>query len=284
MGNTRDNLQAFSEKQHQSGRWSSRKSYPSIPFLKYAINFLSLKRQFVYNLAKNNSPGLLLDMGCGKGAYSKWYLKNNKNSKIVAMDWSFNALKAIDKNTNIFPIVADAQKMPFKSNVFLSAFSVDALGHIKNPQLALSELNRTLIPDSTFFLHSECSDYQLRWPDKKLISQLGKDHIAEKDGHYFIKNSTELYKTFHTTFSVKQFISPAGLTGWLTGYPENYRPLFKKAKMRISYIISSPFFIIRSIPILRQLLQFVNAIINRIEIYFNISGGGSIFAILKKEK
>ncbi len=282
MSKKSNNLQAFSEKQHQSGKWSSRKSYPPVPFIKYLINLISLKRYFVYSLSKDRSINFLLDMGCGKGAYSKWYLRNNKKSKIVAMDWSYKALKEINQHTNIFPVVADAQKMPFKPGVFDSAFSVDTLGHIENPQLALNELNRILIPDSIFFIHSECSDYQQRWPDKNLIRKLGKDFIAEKDGHFFIKGSSDLYKLFHSTFSVVKFLSPAGLTGWLTGYPESYRPLFKKAKMTIPYIISLPFFIIRSIPIFRQLLQLLNAIINRIEIYFKISGGGSVFAVLKK--
>lgn len=282
MKNEKD-LKTFSEKQHSLDKWSSSKNYPMIPFLIDFVNFISLKRKYVYKLAKpKNENCLVLDLGCGKGAYANWFIKSNKNAKVVALDWSNTAVKTIPKTNNIFPVVADAQLLPFKELAFTKAYSIDTLGHIEAPQKALNELYRILQDDSTLFLHSECADYKYRWPDKILIKNLGADMIAEKDGHYFIKKSSEIYKLFHERFYVEQFISPAGITGWLTGYPENYLPLFKQSKMWIPFILCSIFSIFKKAPILKQLLQLSNSVINKLEIYFGINGGGSVFAMLRK--
>lgn len=283
MKDNRYNLKAFSEKQHTKGKWNSRNSYPPIPFLITLSNLLSLKRKYTFQLSKLNKGNLILDMGCGKGSYSTWYLQGNKNAKIVAMDWSINALKSARENSSIIPVAADAQFMPFKPQAFYGAISIDTLGHIEKPSRALDELLRVLKNDTQVFIHSECSDYQNRWPDRELIRRLKKDYIAEKDGHFFIKESRELYKLFNSRFIIEEFISPAGITGWLTGYPENYKPLFKLAKMPIAFLLTVIPSLIRSIPIFRQMLQLVNSLINKIEIYFNISGGGSVFVIMKKE-
>lgn len=284
MSDKKKTLQAFSEKQHSSGKWNSKKSYLPIPFLKSLINFLSFKRLFVYKLSISSKSKLVLDMGCGKGAYSQWYKRSNKSSTIVAMDWSVHALKDINATDKILLIAADVECMPFKSEIFDSAFSVDTLGHIEHPEKCLDELYRVCKDKAHIFIHSESSDYQKRWPDRKLIKKLGKDFIAEKDGHYFIKSNSELYKLFRSRFFISQFISPAGITAWITGYPENYLPLFKQAGMFFPYfLVIIPSFL-RRLPIIRQIVQFTNAIINRIELFFGISGGGSVFAIMRKEK
>lgn len=284
MGDIKTDLKKFSDNQHNKNRWNSKNSYPSIPLLKYVVNYISLKRLFIYKLSKTTNSDLALDMGSGKGAYSKWFIIHNKKSKIVSMDWSFTALKNQNANPRISRVVADAQFMPFKSEIFDTAFSIDTLGHIENPEKSLDELYRVVKKTSCLFIHSECADYKYRWPDKTLINKLGKDFIAEKDGHFFIKRSSELYNLFHRRFRVDKFISPAGLTGWLTGYPENYNPLFKKAKMTLPFLLTLIPSIFRSLPLFKQLLQIVNSSINRIEIYFNISGGGSVFAFMRKER
>ena len=172
--------------------------------------------------------------------------------------------------------------LPFKHESADMLFTVDTIGHLQNQEKALDEILRVTRPGALLFLHSECGDYRKRWPDKHLIKLIGYDFLARLDGHYSIRPSGELYNFYGRRFEIIKFFSPAGLLGWLLGYPDKYILAFKKARIWWMVIITFIFSIIKRLPVLGVALRLINAITNKLELLFGIEGGGSCFALVRK--
>ena len=272
----------FSNVKHTSGSW--RTSSPSmIPSLLHPVwRFISFKRDEVAFLA-HTTTNMVLDAGCGTGAYAQWFRTINSTSPIVAADISFQALKLAQTTgtASLLLVCCDLAALPFKENSFSATYSIDALGHIVNHDAVLDELLRVNRPAASLLLHSECADYRRRWPDRALIRRLNRDLPAENDGHIGLYESVDLYTRCHRRFSVVHFYSPAGIIGWLIGYPEKYLPAFSKAHMTIPAALCLVFATIKATPLLGGMLRFVNACTNRTELWFNIQGGGSCFLRLR---
>jgi ubiquinone/menaquinone biosynthesis C-methylase UbiE len=284
-----ENISCFNEAKHSSNEWNTSIINIKNSVLRALIGYISQKRKHVDKLAKNlplNS--IILDAGCGKGAYSIWLL-NKKKFKVVCADISFVALKQI-KSLNkkkclsgkLMPVCADLCYLPFKHEVFDGIFSIDVLGHVKNIFFTLNEFFRCAKKNSLLFLHSECNDYQKRWPDKMLYKKTGKDILAQLDGHINLLGAQELFIEYSRRFYVLWFDNPAGYFGWLLGYPEKYSIAFEHAKIYHISLLLKILGKIKKMPLLGILLRFINATTNHIETFLGLSGGGSCFAFLKK--
>ena len=85
--------------------------------------------------------GLTLDIGCGTGYHSK--ILKKKGHRVVSADISFEMVKKAKNGRNgDFFLVADMEKLPFKSNTFDSIVSIfGALNHahINNFKISLDE-------------------------------------------------------------------------------------------------------------------------------------------------
>lgn len=278
-------LKDFSEKLHIKKQWYTRISTTRNPFIRFFIDHISFKRKEISKLASLKcSKSMVLDSGAGNGAYSHWFLGKNKNVIIIAVDWSFEALKNYKKSdcSRIFTICADVHCLPIKPGVFNKIFSIDTLGHVSNIPSVLDELFRVATDGSCLFLHSECSDYQCRWPDSMLIKKNKKDILAEYDGHFSLQSARTMRALYGQRFVIKSFYSPAGIMGWLLGYPEKYVNSFKKSGFMFFYLITLLFSFIKKIPLCGYILKLVNAWTNKLELFFGVWGGGSCFATLKK--
>ncbi|MBD3344850.1 MAG: methyltransferase domain-containing protein [Chitinivibrionales bacterium] len=270
---------AFSSAKHRHGEWNTRISNTKNVFLRLVWNLISFKRRGVDNVGKVASENsLILDLGSGNGAYAYWLL-GRKKCIIVTLDWSFDALRDC---RNMFRVCADMTTLPFKQNVFDHLYSIDALGHVDNPGMVLDEAGRVVKPGGHLFMHSECADYRDRWPDKSLIKLHGKDLLALQDGHFCLRHSHELYREYKKRFLLYSFFSPAGIAGWLLGYPEKYYPVFKKSRWHCAAIITLLFASIKRLPLLGGILRVINAVSNRCELVLGLKGGGSCFAQMKK--
>jgi Methyltransferase domain. len=254
--------------------------------LRCLLSYVSYKRKGVDALAREMatvSPAFVLDAGAGKGAYAHWFL-GKKKATIIAIDWSFAALRELcaPQQGRILPVCADLQMLPFKSGVANGLFSIDTLGHLNNCEMALDEFLRVCKPSSPIFIHSECGDYQSRWPDKRLIARLHKDVLADYDGHVSLHRAEELYRLYSRRFHVLSFINPAGYFGWLLGYPEKYRMAFAAAHFAPMTFITFIFAKLKRLPFIGMKVRCLNAFTNHCEVFFGLKGGGSCFAMLKK--
>jgi len=269
----------FSNQRHAEGWWNTRAASLH-PLIRPLWDFISFKRKGVSDLARRcggRTRGI--DIGCGNGAYARWFTRKRRCT-IVGLDWSFHALSTMKTETGarILRVCADARMMPFRSHSFDFFFTVDVLGHIENADRALDEALRVTRPGSPLFIHSECGDYRRRWPDKALIKKLGVDYPAQIDGHWGLRTSAAIYSSLISRFRITSFFSPAGLAGWLLGYPEKYAGAFRAAAMPVLAALAGIFAVIKRAPVLGAALRFINALSNYAELFFGITGGGSCFA------
>jgi SAM-dependent methyltransferase len=278
-------LRLFSTDKHTHGQWNTRIIQTRNPLVRAAVSYCSFKRAGVDVLAKKTEGAhFVLDAGCGKGAYSHWYLGRNPSAVCIAVDWSEEALRRVQPSMKgrLLRVCADMRFLPFQGASMDALFSIDVLGHIDNCASALDEFSRVCKNGAFLFIHSECRDYQKRWPDRRLIKQLGEDMLARYDGHDFIKFSRELYELYSRRFQMQSFLNPAGYCGFFLGYPEKYRMAFAKAGWRSLAFIISVFALLKRAPVLGLSIRCVNAFTNRCEVFFELKGGGSCFAMMKK--
>jgi SAM-dependent methyltransferase/glycosyltransferase involved in cell wall biosynthesis len=243
------------------------------------VRFISFKHQELHRFAQRCFPWYtVVDFGCGNGAYSAYFL-HHARSTVIAVDWSFEALQALPQNDRrCLAVCADLHVLPFKPGSIDALFSIDTIGHLRNQEAALDEINRICRSGVPLFLHSECSDYRERWPDKMLIARLKRDALAEIDGHFGIQPSGRMRMLFEQRFAITDFYSPAGILGWLLGYPEKYTPLFRMAGRPFFAFLTEISSYVKSIPLLKYAVRCVNICTNRLEMGLGMNGGGSCFA------
>lgn len=278
-------MRDFSVVKHARGDWNTKISRVHFAPLRRLYSFMSFKRELVEACADRCPDArLVFDIGCGTGAYSVWFIGRHPRTRVVSVDWSFNALHRFSARFagSIMPVCADAQMLPFKPGCADAVISVDTLGHIPVPEKMLDETLRIMRPGAPAAIHSECADYRDRWPDTTLIARLGEDMPAQQDGHCSIMASAQVRSRLTQRFVVHRFYSPAGILGWLTGYPEKYLPAFKRASMHFPVVLCSLTAFVKKMPLAGALLRLFNICTNRAELFFGLSGGGSCFALITR--
>jgi ubiquinone/menaquinone biosynthesis C-methylase UbiE/uncharacterized protein YbaR (Trm112 family) len=108
-------------------------SFDATPEYEEMVTFL-LPTKKIQKLIHQNSKGLSLDIGCGNGIYI-----DNFNSKVVAMDINPYFVKVArdmcDNRDSIYFVVADANKLPFRDNIFDFTFCSSVLEHFEQVNL-----------------------------------------------------------------------------------------------------------------------------------------------------
>lgn len=234
----------------------------------------------MYRFVRQCGTGeIIVDFGCGCGAYSR-YCRETSGATVVAVDWSYTALRSLahEKTPGIFTVCADLTALPFRNGWADGLFSVDVLGHIRDQDRSLDEIERICKKSARFFLHAECADYRTRWPDREVLRRTGEDLTAKRDGHVGIRRSSVVETACRRRFAVERFYSPAGMTGWLTGYPDKYAAVLWKANMPCAAATAGIMALIKKLPGTGGLLRVVNGTLNRIELLLHCEGGGSCFA------
>lgn len=273
---------SFSRAQYRAGRWHTTSFKRHLPPLRWLLRCVSFKYQELDRFARRGLPHeMIADLGAGIGSYARFFLQCRPEATLIAIDWSPEALRTIGVPPatagRLWKVCADAEQLPFKPSRIDACYSIDTLGHIRHQERALDEVNRVCRSGARLFLHSECADYRTRWPDKYLIRNYGTDRVAALDGHYGIRSCAEMRMAYERRFSIDRFYSPAGILGWLTGYPEKYLPLFLGCRMYLPALPTAVFAGMRALPGFRALLRIANTLSNRVELFLGLQGGGSCF-------
>lgn len=158
-----------------------------------------------------NHYKLLIDVGAGTGRYIKHLAKISDH--VVPLDFSLNMLKVLKKKLygisgRVDVVLADAEYMPFRSNVFDLALSTLTIDHIPNYINMLKETKRVLKRGGIFIfssLNEAILDFYRRKhhiPKNRIsfeTEKIGKTHVYEK-GHMI----NEMIKVLHNIkFKVK---------------------------------------------------------------------------------
>ena len=270
----------FSMRKHLSGHWRTKNVSAANPLMRWCVKELSFKHRELDIFAKQcQSFATIADFGAGNGSYSIFFLEQC-GATVVAIDWTYQALRSIPapRRGTLLRLCADLHCLPIKSGCIDGLFSIDVIGHLRHQEQALDEINRICRSGAPLFLHSECSDYRQRLPDRLMIKKSGGDPIAELDGHIGIRSSRMMRLLYEQRFSLIRFFSPAGILGWLLGYPEKYwRPLLH-SRLFVFALLSATAALLKKVPGLKLVFRLVNMCGNRIELFLGITGGGSCFA------
>ena len=103
------------------------------------------------NLMNSTPDQKLIDVACGTGDIAKLFLENvNRSSHITCVDPNKGMIKKGKEKLNKFPnlnwVIASAEKLPLKENMF-DFYSISfGLRNTKNLNKALSEAYRILKP------------------------------------------------------------------------------------------------------------------------------------------
>jgi len=102
-------------------------------------------QEFINNL-KIRTGDKILEIGSGHGEISRYL--NTLKFTYFPLDLSHRNLLKIKKNTPdyIFPSMADAYTLPFKDNSFNFCIASEVIEHLADPDKALEEIYRILIP------------------------------------------------------------------------------------------------------------------------------------------
>jgi ubiquinone/menaquinone biosynthesis C-methylase UbiE len=112
---------------------------------------------------RGTSRGLLLDVPCGTGMYSKVF--NEKGHDIIAADASMTMLeKTGQRQENIPRVLCDINRLPFEDDVFDTVMTIRLFQHLPEDDVAkiLHELKRMIKPDRLLIFDT------FRWSPKRM--------------------------------------------------------------------------------------------------------------------
>jgi ubiquinone/menaquinone biosynthesis C-methylase UbiE len=150
---------------------------------------------------------LLIDIGCGCGEFSLGL--SSKGGVVVGVDIDKKAI-IIAKNLSSRGcnfILADAQKLPFRSNVFDAICSLSCLEHVTNDDEAIKEMVRIVKSKGVVVLTVDTviyKDLSFRSAVKKykiihyyhlqqLINKLKRHGLKITKGEYYIKSRISMF-------------------------------------------------------------------------------------------
>jgi len=213
------------------------------------------------NYIKITNDFKILDIGCGTGLMIKKIKNKFKNSQILGIDSSSEAVRFCKKR-GLDIILASADKTNQTSSSFDLIMALDLIEHVKQDTNALKEFNRILknngyilitVPafEFLFDIHDKLADHKRRYTTKKLKLKL------KSTGFKIIKIS------YYNTFLFIPIII-LKLFKKITGSNQDH---IQKENFILNYlckiIFSSEFFILK---------------------YFNFPFGVSIICLAQKNK
>lgn len=150
----------------------------------------------------DRTGGSVLDIGSNDGTFSKVILDKSEASNLVGIDV---VKKTVDwanvhwrKNGKMQFMIADAHKLPFKSQTFDSVFALEVLEHVFDPHLVLTEVKRILKNNgyAVFLVPSDNLLFQIIWYFWLKFYPRGKiwrdTHIQTYRNNYLTKISKEV--------------------------------------------------------------------------------------------
>ncbi|CAN7062860.1 unnamed protein product [Brassica rapa subsp. trilocularis] len=109
---------------------------------------------------KEAEGGVLVDVSCGSGLFSRKFAKSGKYSGVIALDYSENMLRqcnefikkdtTFDSSTNIAVVRADVSRLPFASGSVDAVHAGAALHCWPSPTNAIAEICRVLRSGGVF--------------------------------------------------------------------------------------------------------------------------------------
>lgn len=156
-----------------------------------------VRRQFILRHL-NLFSGLLLDLGCNRGAYISDY----KNGSAIGLDLSFPVLSRARKKLGNILLQGDAQNPAIKKEKVNVILCSEVLEHVPDAQKVLSEAYRILKPGGVLFLTTP--NYSKKKPTWVKIGEMADYGVqGVKDETYF-----------HTAYKPEELRELSGIAGF----------------------------------------------------------------------
>jgi ubiquinone/menaquinone biosynthesis C-methylase UbiE len=124
----------------------------------------------VARLLPELSRSRVLEIGCGRGDFARWILRQFPGVSITAVDFSAVAIdlarsRAASAGDAVCFDVMDAQSLSFENEVFDVVVSCECLEHVPRPERMTREIHRVLKAGGKYLLTTEnyCNGMLLAW-------------------------------------------------------------------------------------------------------------------------
>ena len=165
---------------------------------------LGIHRLWKKNMLNMMNPSYkqkLIDVACGTGDIAKLFLKHvNESSEITCVDPNKGMIskgkEKLNNYKNLSWIIAPAEKLPVKDNLFDFYTISFGLRNTKNLDKSLAEAYRVLKPGGRFFCLEfskiQNSNLEILYKNySKLIPEIGKIVVGEKQPYEYLIKSIE---------------------------------------------------------------------------------------------
>ena len=159
------------------------------------------------------APGRVLDFGCGDGWFASQVLAHKLAADLVPID-----VKRRD-NVLVEPMIyRPGQPLPFETESFDTAYSIDVLHHCDDPFAQLDELDRVtkrhlVIKDHTYRTNTG------RWA-LAVLDELGNRKFGIPSPYHYQRDWTWTEHLQKRGWALREIVHPAecheGALGWLT--------------------------------------------------------------------
>lgn len=98
-------------------------------------------------------PLSVLDLGCGDGHMAARMAGGGRPTVVMGLDWTEDALRsARARGVTVIRASVDDAGLPFRAGAFDVVVFSEVVEHLVDPDLALAEVRRTLVPGGTLLL------------------------------------------------------------------------------------------------------------------------------------
>jgi ubiquinone/menaquinone biosynthesis C-methylase UbiE len=198
----------------------------------YSLSFFKvLEARIVFDYLKPHKNEKVCDLACGCGEYSIKLLK--RGCQVVGTDFEKKSIAVAQafSGRNSF-VLANAEKLPFKCDIFDKVVCVCALEHFNEGETALKEMYRILKPNGSVVLTVDSLTYPL--PVHVVTAHKTRNHVS----HYYSlleleEKLTELgFEVTHSKYFVNSPIAVSLFTSSIR------RPVMNAALFPLVLILS----------------------------------------------
>ena len=162
-------------------------------------------------LAESGEPGLVVDVGCGSGAFLKM-LRDRGRNKIVGIEWALDAAAAAVHRSGVPAICGTLSRAPFAAGSCAAITMFHVLEHLYEPARYLEAAHELLAPGGRLIVHvPNAASWEFllfgeRWSGLEVPRRLF--HFRQRDLETLLRDSGfEVLRYKH--FSLKD--NPQGL-------------------------------------------------------------------------
>lgn len=113
------------------------------------------RAEFIFKEIEREKPGAVLDVGCGRGFYTKALTQYKFIKKIVGLDTNpkyLNVAAKINNSVRVRFVEGSIYALPFKESLFDLIICSEVLEHLINERRALAEMSRVLKPGGVLLI------------------------------------------------------------------------------------------------------------------------------------